>query len=170
MRQLRLHRASLEADAPTYPAGYIFRRFAEADADGLRQVLEACFEESDWGDANLGPQTFAHPKGIGCFVVASPRGIAATVTGLVWPDAPHEGYVHYIGVHPDHRGLHLGRLALLSLFQQFRSHGLSESILDTDDWRLPAIRTYLNLGYVPRIVEEGQEGRWAAVMDALSTT
>jgi mycothiol synthase len=43
------------------------------------------------------------------------------------------------------------------------SAGYREIYLQTDDWRLPAIKTYLNLGYVPLLCEPDMEERWRLV-------
>jgi len=70
-------------------------------------------------------------------------------------------------VHPAERGRRLGQLILLDLIRVFRERGLSSAILDTDDWRTPAIKSYVNLGFVPRIVEDGQLERWDAALSFL---
>ena len=40
-------------------------------------------------------------------------------------------------------------------------------MLDTDDFRMAAIKTYLNLGFVPVYVEEGQPKRWSDIFEQL---
>ncbi len=39
--------------------------------------------------------------------------------------------------------------------------------LCTDDWRLPAVKTYLNLGFEPEIIHESHPARWKAVFETL---
>jgi len=39
--------------------------------------------------------------------------------------------------------------------------------LETDDYRLPAIKTYLNLGFEPLLVHENQRDRWRNILSAL---
>ena len=48
--------------------------------------------------------------------------------------------------------------------------GLKECLLSTDDWRLPAIRTYLELGFEPDYDEADgvSKARWAAVREKLA--
>jgi mycothiol synthase len=40
-------------------------------------------------------------------------------------------------------------------------------MLDTDDFRIPAVKTYLNLGFIPVYVEEGQPKRWQGLFEKL---
>ena len=39
--------------------------------------------------------------------------------------------------------------------------------LSTDDWRLPAIKVYLKLGYEPLLYADDMKGRWKAVCGKL---
>ena len=46
--------------------------------------------------------------------------------------------------------------------------GYSNLYLNTDDERLPAIKTYLKLGYRPVILTVDMETRWQTVCEALA--
>ena len=156
-----MHRPDLNAEAAVYPAGYRFRRATWDDRAGLIAVLDPSFDDFGWNEERLKAECLEHPRGLGCYLVEAQDGdIAAAVTALVSSDDPSEGYVHFLGVHPGHRGRRLGQLILIDLFTVFQGAGLSSTILDTDDWRVPAIKSYVNLGFVPRIVEEGQDECW----------
>lgn len=157
----------MDVAVPEYFPGYKFREFAVGDENGMLAALDLSFPEYEWNLDKLREQTTEHPHRQGCFVVEGPRGVAATVTALVWPGAPDEGYVHWLAVHPHERGRRLGALAMLSLVRFFRGLGLSSCVLDTDDFRLPALKTYLDLGFEPVMVEEGHAERWAQVRLAL---
>src|SRR5437867_1211929 len=47
------------------------------------------------------------------------------------------------------------------------ARGLADSVLETDDWRLPAIATYLKCGYLPEPREPIDHDRWEKVRNAL---
>ncbi|NLA84718.1 MAG: hypothetical protein GX854_09405, partial [Clostridiales bacterium] len=36
--------------------------------------------------------------------------------------------------------------------------------LRTDDWRIPAVKTYLRLGYMPVVIHENQIERWKKIL------
>ena len=44
-----------------------------------------------------------------------------------------------------------------------RERGYAAAFLGTDDFRVPAVRTYLGLGFVPDYVEDSHRLRWSAV-------
>jgi mycothiol synthase len=48
-----------------------------------------------------------------------------------------------------------------------RERGCGEAILDTDDFRLPAIRTYLRLGFTPEISADDHAHRWDRIFAEL---
>ncbi len=45
--------------------------------------------------------------------------------------------------------------------------GFRRCILRTDDFRLPAIKTYLDLGFAPEMLDESHPERWAKAWEAL---
>lgn len=72
------------------------------------------------------------------------------------------GYVHMVAVHPDYAGRGLGgylnRIALAALYRI----GCQGAYLTTDEFRVPAIKSYLRIGFRPVLSEEGMEERWTA--------
>jgi mycothiol synthase len=47
---------------------------------------------------------------------------------------------------------------------------LDQAVLETDDFRLPAVRTYLRLGFVPEPRTPGDARRWSKVLRNLART
>ena len=45
-----------------------------------------------------------------------------------------------------------------------------ETYLNTDDWRTPAIRTYLSLGFKPEIIADNQVERWSKILSNIDET
>jgi hypothetical protein len=56
---------------------------------------------------------------------------------------------------------------MLRVLRWFRDHGFAESLLNTDDFRLPAIALYLSLGFQPEFPQEAHHARWSAIRTAL---
>jgi len=70
---------------------------------------------------------------------------------------------------PEANGRKLGRMLCGHAMDYLVCHGCSEIVLTTDDHRLPAIKTYLNLWFEP-VIDDGDEDtrkRWDAVMASL---
>ena len=70
------------------------------------------------------------------------------------------GYIHMVAVRPDYKGRGLGgylnRIALAAISR----HGCVGARLTTDEWRVPAVRSYLKSGFRPVLYEEDMEARW----------
>ena len=66
----------------------------------------------------------------------------------------------------DTRGARVIRLVLV----HFVAAGLDQAVLETDDFRLPAVRTYLRLGFVPEPRTPGDARRWSKVLRNLART
>jgi mycothiol synthase len=83
------------------------------------------------------------------------------------PDEREAGYVHMVGVLEEHRGKRLGYMLTLRTLHWFRDHGFKCATLHTDDFRIPAIKTYLKLGFIPVFTDDTHPGRWRAIRDKL---
>lgn len=70
------------------------------------------------------------------------------------------GNIHQVGVLPGHRGKCLGYWISLAALHRLAIEGFSKATLETDDFRIPAIKTYLKLGFSPILVHENQRERW----------
>ena len=67
-------------------------------------------------------------------------------------------------------GKGIGHAMLRHALRQLEARGCTHSVLTTDDFRLAAIKTYLDAGFVP-VIEDDPESdvraRWKSVLDAL---
>jgi mycothiol synthase len=80
---------------------------------------------------------------------------------------PGIGYVLYVGVMKSYQGRGLGYQVTLHVFYDFVEHGFQKAILETDDYRLPAVKTYFKLGFLPRIVRSHQYQQWDTIFASL---
>ena len=72
-----------------------------------------------------------------------------------------------VGVMPEHSGYRLGKWVSLAVLYYHRQQGFKCAVLGTDDFRLPAIKTYLNLDFMPIYVEDDQPERWQVIFEKL---
>ncbi|MFP4380503.1 MAG: GNAT family N-acetyltransferase [Candidatus Sumerlaeia bacterium] len=101
------------------------------------------------------------------FIVKDDEPVA-TASAFCWPRVMEDaGMVHYVGVLPTIQGKRLGYWISLAAMYQMTRDGFERAWLSTDDFRLPAIKTYLNLGFEPLLVHENQVQRWKNVFNAM---
>ena len=82
---------------------------------------------------------------------------------------PGTGYLHYVAVLPEARGQALGYWVSLAALHQMRREGNLSAILETQDERLPAIKTYLKLGFAPDLTgHKSYPARWEKILAQLS--
>ncbi len=122
----------------------------------------------EWTEARARRNLTEAPDVEAVYVVANSDGLVATASARKAPGGPpNEGYLHWVGADPAHRGRGLGRLVSLRVLHHFRDGGCTTAVLETDDPRLPAIRTYLALGFVPEDIHTTHPERWTAVFEQL---
>lgn len=88
----------------------------------------------------------------------------AVAAAVVNNDFPNEGWLHFVAVDPAAQGLGLSKHVVMAVLYSFYAHGIKSVVLSTDDFRIPAIKTYLRLGFKPIMSHESHEERWREVM------
>ncbi len=80
---------------------------------------------------------------------------------------PHSGMLGWVAGDPDHRGRGLGESVCAAVTARLIKAGYEDMRLSTDDFRLPAMKIYLKLGWQPLIVADGMAARWQAIYEKL---
>lgn len=93
--------------------------------------------------------------------------LIATATAAEIYLFPGEGWLRMIGVDPDSRGVGAGRLICVAALQSLAARGYKTAALATDDFRTPAIKLYLSLGFNPIYTHESHEERWKKVLETI---
>jgi mycothiol synthase len=104
--------------------------------------------------------------GSASFVMLEDRIVAAAAACALAAHAPCSTLM-YVLVHPDHRGRSLAAAVVGHALLASRKAGFPAMMLQTDDSRLPAIRSYLRMGFVPVESSEAVAGRWRTVMERI---
>jgi mycothiol synthase len=150
----------------TPPPGYGLRTFRPGDEDAWLALLQSG-EFSPWDRARLDQMLASEhvrvPHDGILFATQDDRPVGAASTHLHPGDHGIEPELGWVVVDPRHRGLGLGRLVCDAVLEYVARLGYDHAYLKTDDFRLPAIRTYLRLGFEPVLIDPSHPARWAAI-------
>lgn len=172
MAQLQMHRPHLDdiPRTPTAPAGHLLRRMeATDDITSLAETLSRAFGEV-WSVGDVRNRLINAPDVHAVYVITWEGRVVATASSRHVPDYQlGTGYVHWVGTHPDHARKGLATALIERVLQDFRSRGYASAILQTDDFRLPAIRAYLRYGFLPvyEVAAEDHRSRWSTLLQSL---
>ena len=169
--QLLMHRPDLEGEplVPVLPPGYEVRLANTEDEAALAALLSTAFAELGVWTVETVRERLTQAEDVDAvYVVAFEGEPVATASSR----HDHErfagsGYVHWVGALPTHSGKGLGSALMDQMLVDFRARGYRDAVLETDDFRLPAIRTYLRHGYVPvteNVKGENHLKRWSAIL------
>jgi len=165
-RQLRMVRPDLERlPGIEVPAGYVLRTYRPGDEAAWCEIMNTGIG-TDWTAGKCRVELTEREPFLpdGCFFVTNSGEAVATACAFdVQPEGFDAAQVHMVCAKPAHRGLGLGRLVTLAVLHYMREHGYGAAFLGTDDFRVPAIKTYLGLGFVPDYIEDSHRKRWSAV-------
>ncbi len=158
------------ADIPEYPLedGYALRRYRPGDkriwidiheiAEHLIKVTARTFEKNFGDDLESMPGR--------CFFLVSPDGQdVGTITS--WYHRSYRrtrwGRIHWVAIIPDHRGRGLSKSIMTVAMRRLRKLGHRRAMLTTATPRIPAIKTYLDFGFVPDLSRKGAWRAWRLV-------
>ena len=161
--QLVMLRPDLAGLAPvTVPAGYAVRTFRDGDEAGWERVIAKSFNReanpNRFDPLMRGHKSF-RPERV-YFVVHGDEPVATASAWLMDPWPADTGFLHMVGVMPEHQGHRLGHWVSLAVLHHFVREERTRAVLQTDDFRVAAVKTYLKLGFVPFLIHENQRERW----------
>lgn len=161
------HPGPLTASCPIAPDGYHLRAGTRDDAHDMSDVLEDAFAEP-WGVERVLATLLVADDVPRVWVVTDGLHVVGTASERLLPaQYPGAGYVHYVGVVEAARGHRLGQVVTEACLHGFSQRGLNAAVLETDDFRVAAIRTYLRIGFVPEYRSELERSTWSAVLRQL---
>lgn len=148
------------------PPGYTLRGYRPGDEEGwLRLLALAGFE--GWDRAKLDAYLDAPERREGSRCIVQGNEIVAAAFASQHSADPPVGALDFVIGHPDHRGRGLGYGVCLAVIRYLLARGYRRIVLSTDDWRFPALKTYLKLGFRPDLCREDMPGRWQAIYEEL---
>ncbi|MGI6315078.1 MAG: GNAT family N-acetyltransferase [Christensenellales bacterium] len=144
------------------PEGYRIASPEETTAPGYETLCRGIFSPDFTFADNIAGRKGYWP-GAETVLLRADGGTAAVATALCGYPAPRTGYLHYVASDPADRGRGLGYTVSLICLHKMCGRGMTSCRLETDTFRLPAIITYLRLGFRPYIVVPEEEARWREV-------
>ncbi len=153
----------------TPPSGYVLRVAEDTNADvkAVGTVLGGAFPDMNWSPAKTRERLWDDATVKTVFLITDQDGQpVATASARLADEHPGSGYVHWVGANPTHLGKGLGYAATLATLHEFRRQGLASAVLETDDFRIPALRVYGRLGFRPGGRDDSHPPRWAAIYAA----
>jgi len=152
---------------PSLPPGYTLRAYRDGDQEAWGDLYAAAFAELQ-GMHELPRNAFLdsplwRPDRVR-FACADDVPVACAAA---WEDAalwgPRVGQVHWVATHPAYLRLGLARACVVAALDWMRGHYDSAALI-TQTFRVPAIRLYVALGFVPSMEAfADMPARWAKV-------
>ena len=146
------------------PRGYLLTRFKKGLEDSWADLLNASSFDSEWSINRIKDYfTCEYRLNGSAAVTYNQRVISATfasvhsglclptpcrITDLSSENNVHTGIFDYVASHPEYRGKGLSKVVCISILDYFFTEMCYKRVvLNTDDWRLPAISLYFSLGF-----------------------
>ncbi|MCL2664062.1 MAG: GNAT family N-acetyltransferase [Defluviitaleaceae bacterium] len=170
MEQLIMTRGNNPPREVILPDGYGMRAFKDGDETewclccmdgelGVGEASEKMFDEKMRSDPSVDLSRI--------YFLTKGDEVAGTVT-FQNKGEENEAYIHMVAIKKEYRGLGLSSGLINYALGRMREAGVKRVLLTTDSWRLAAIKTYLNCGFVP-LINDGDVDttmRWYEVLEA----
>lgn len=166
-QQLEMVRSTGDRPAiPAVPHGYSLRQYEERDRASYWRLFAEVFQTRNRLD-NL--RTASLPGGFHVVSDEASGDVVASTVAAEYQRDGHEdpGSLQWVMTDPLQTGKGLGRIVVAAATATLAGGGYNRIYLSTDDWRLPAIHIYLELGWKPFLHAPDMEARWKAVYEQL---
>ena len=171
--QLKMRRYSQPVKERTLPEGFAFKFFdgSEREIDEWVRLcnfglMEGSTRETFFETVGNFPNVVAERD---CFFVIDAEGhYVASSTAVAGPDGL--GLVHMVASDPVTRGKGIGHAMLAKTLSMLEERNMKVIELRTDDFRLAAVKTYLDAGFLPVLLcdpESDHAARWDKVREIL---
>jgi mycothiol synthase len=151
------------------PRGFTLRTYRPGDEDAFYAVMALAGWEG-WNESVLQPwKAKIIPASWFMVIHKESERLAATAMGLhnYKGSYPFWSELGWLAADPDFSGNALGMGASAAVTSRLISAGYRKIQLFTEDYRLPALKTYLRLGYVPSLYTGDMLDRWNGICDVL---
>ncbi len=153
---------ALSAKLEKLPADISLHTHRKGDDAVWEALIEQCFGEHYGFEQNVSSCNGYAPTHV-FYLERGGENIAVSAA----IEEGSEGWLHFVGVAPSARGMGLSAHIVLAALYCFYARSFKSVVLSTDDFRIPAIKTYLSLGFEPIMSDESHTERWRKVMDTI---
>jgi ribosomal protein S18 acetylase RimI-like enzyme len=146
-----------------FPTGYVFKPIPREHGHIWENVMDKAFGNYKAGDfeSDMVDNYSYLPERV--FVLfddkEQPCG-TASAWGQPWRWGDGYGYIIFVGVIPSHRSHGLSKQMLFSILETMKDRGEKFVLLDVESENLPAIKSYLNTGFLPRLTSNDESKIW----------
>ncbi len=157
---------------PQVPAGYELRCWRPSDEAGYLALMNLV-GFGGWDHERI-EKTLRKVLPDGFLVIEHKATGKIVATSMASHSAiehhPYGGELGWVGADPEHKGKGLGKAICAAVTARLIHAGYKDIFLRTDDFRLPALKVYLSLGYEPFLYCDGMRQRWGDIFAALKWT
>lgn len=101
------------------------------------------------------------------FFIIECGGVPAATAAVICDYEKKEGYIHMVACKPEFRGRGIGtRMGALAV-RTLIGAGMETAYLTTDDFRIPAIKSYLRAGFYPDVINGEHRKRWDEIFEKI---
>ena len=157
----------LSLEKVTIPEDIVIHTLNEGTVEKWEEIINDSFESHFSFTETVEECKAYSPDGV---LFASVDGEDLATAACIEDDNyPDYGYLHMVGGMKKTRGKKLGFYVVYSVLEYMKEKGYEKAVLKTDDFRIPAIKTYLKLGFKPSFSHESHEERWKKIFEIIET-
>jgi len=137
---------------PVSVSALTWRQAEPGDAEAVGRAIDDWWPGIHMAHA-VCPQLFEH-LGDTCVIAEDAGVLVGFLVGFLSQRQAGTGYVHFAGVHPDHRGRGIGRELYRRFAIEVRRRGCTRLLAETGTWNVKSIAFHQNVGFT---LEPGDE-------------
>ena len=102
------------------------------------------------------------------FLIVEKNGEGVATLAVIPHWDKKEGYIHMVGCKKKFQGQGVGTRMNTEAVRILVENGFESAYLTTDDWRVPAIKSYLRAGFEPEMTDPDHPERWEKIFEIIN--
>jgi len=148
------------------PAGYEIVTYSDGLENDWLTIINESFNKEftvdDWQRLILDKEGYRPDRVF--FIREKTSGETCATAAAVRGGGAEHGYLHFVGTRPKWTGRKLGFCVSCAATESFKTDGCTDAALHTNPPLRAALKTYLRMGYRPRVRHEAHVEIWKKIL------
>tara|TARA_B100000073_G_scaffold97415_2_gene77443 strand:+ start:249 stop:842 length:594 start_codon:yes stop_codon:yes gene_type:complete len=166
LMELKTENFAINESVINLSENYLLTEYSKKLDETLITLLSLGEFEGKWDKKRFNEFIFTPQRQKGSkIILENNKAIAVTFASGAIFEKNEVGRLDFVVTHPEYRNEGLSTIVCTEVIKYLIKNNYEKIILQTDDWRIPAIAVYFKLGFKPVLINKESKIRWNKIIN-----